>query len=71
VRGLVGADAAARALADGYTLYLGLHSTIAILPTTVEAGLPQLQGDAWFGLFAPVGTPRRGKIGDCPPAGRR
>ncbi len=27
------------------------------VPTTVEAGLPQLQGGAWFGLFAPTGTP--------------
>ena len=30
--GVVGAEAAAKAPADGYTLYLGLHSTIAILP---------------------------------------
>jgi len=28
------------------------------VPTTVEAGLPQMQGGAWFGLFAPSGTPR-------------
>jgi tripartite-type tricarboxylate transporter receptor subunit TctC len=28
------------------------------VPTTVEAGLPELQGGAWFGLFAPAGTPR-------------
>ena len=28
------------------------------VPTTVEAGLPQMQGGAWFGLFAPAGTPR-------------
>ena len=27
------------------------------VPTTVEAGFPQLQGGAWFGLFAPTGTP--------------
>ena len=27
------------------------------VPTTVEAGLPQLQGGAWFGVFAPAGTP--------------
>jgi tripartite-type tricarboxylate transporter receptor subunit TctC len=27
------------------------------VPTTVEAGLPALQGGAWFGLFAPTGTP--------------
>jgi tripartite-type tricarboxylate transporter receptor subunit TctC len=29
--GVVGAEAAAKAPGDGYTLYLGLHSTIAIL----------------------------------------
>src|SRR5262249_24083195 len=28
------------------------------VPTTIEAGLPQLQGGAWFGLFAPAGTSR-------------
>ena len=28
------------------------------VPTTVEAGLPELQGGAWFGLFAPAATPR-------------
>src|SRR5882672_8654105 len=30
--GAVGADAAAKSPADGYTLYLGLHATNAILP---------------------------------------
>jgi tripartite-type tricarboxylate transporter receptor subunit TctC len=30
---------------------------LADVPTTVEAGLPELQGGAWFGLFAPAGTP--------------
>jgi len=27
------------------------------VPTTVEAGLPDMQGGAWFGVFAPTGTP--------------
>lgn len=27
------------------------------VPTTAEAGLPQLQNTGWFGLFAPAGTP--------------
>src|SRR5262245_15749350 len=30
--GVIGADAAAKSAPDGYTLYLGLHSTNAILP---------------------------------------
>jgi tripartite-type tricarboxylate transporter receptor subunit TctC len=33
-------------------------AALADVPTTVEAGLPELQGGAWFGLFAPAGTPR-------------
>jgi tripartite-type tricarboxylate transporter receptor subunit TctC len=28
------------------------------LPTTAEAGLPGFVVDAWFGVFAPAGTPR-------------
>jgi tripartite-type tricarboxylate transporter receptor subunit TctC len=28
------------------------------VPTTREAGLPEVQGGAWWGLFAPAGTPR-------------
>ncbi|MBC5766323.1 Bug family tripartite tricarboxylate transporter substrate binding protein [Ramlibacter albus] len=28
------------------------------VPTTAEAGLPQLQSTGWFGLFAPAGTPK-------------
>ena len=28
------------------------------LPTMTEAGMPQVQGGAWFALFAPAGTPR-------------
>jgi len=27
------------------------------LPTMAEAGLPQVEGGPWFGLFAPTGTP--------------
>ncbi|RYH27272.1 MAG: tripartite tricarboxylate transporter substrate binding protein, partial [Alcaligenaceae bacterium] len=27
-------------------------------PTTAEAGLPSLQLEAWYGLFAPANTPR-------------
>jgi tripartite-type tricarboxylate transporter receptor subunit TctC len=30
---------------------------IADVPTMGEAGLPEVQGGAWFGLFAPTGTP--------------
>jgi tripartite-type tricarboxylate transporter receptor subunit TctC len=33
-------------------------AALADVPTTVEAGLPELQGGAWFGLLAPAGTPR-------------
>ena len=28
------------------------------LPTMAEAGMPEVQGGAWFALFAPTGTPR-------------
>jgi tripartite-type tricarboxylate transporter receptor subunit TctC len=28
------------------------------LPTMAEAGMPEVQGGAWFALFAPAGTPR-------------
>ena len=28
------------------------------VPTMVEAGMPEVQGGPWFGLFAPAGTPR-------------
>jgi tripartite-type tricarboxylate transporter receptor subunit TctC len=27
------------------------------VPTMVEAGMPEVQGGPWFGLFAPAGTP--------------
>ena len=49
-------------IAAGKTRALAVTSTqrvaaLADVPTTVEAGLPELQGGAWFGLFAPAGTP--------------
>ena len=28
------------------------------MPSSVEAGFPDLDSNAWFGLFAPAGTPR-------------
>ncbi|MDC7787254.1 tripartite tricarboxylate transporter substrate binding protein [Rhodoplanes sp. TEM] len=28
------------------------------VPTTTEAGVPEVQGGAWWGLFAPAGTPK-------------
>jgi tripartite-type tricarboxylate transporter receptor subunit TctC len=28
------------------------------VPTTAEAGYPQIEGDSWVGLLAPAGTPR-------------
>jgi tripartite-type tricarboxylate transporter receptor subunit TctC len=33
------------------------QEVIKEVPTIVEAGFPQLQLNAWFGLFAPAGTP--------------
>jgi tripartite-type tricarboxylate transporter receptor subunit TctC len=33
-------------------------AAIADVPTMSEAGFPDVQGGAWFGLFAPAGTPR-------------
>jgi len=49
-------------IAAGKTRALAVTATqrvaaLADVPTTVEAGLPDLQGGAWFGLFAPAGTP--------------
>lgn len=32
--------------------------TLPDVPTTAEAGLPSLQLEAWYGVFAPAGTPR-------------
>jgi tripartite-type tricarboxylate transporter receptor subunit TctC len=29
------------------------------VPTMAEAGYAEMQGGTWFGLFAPVGTPRQ------------
>jgi tripartite-type tricarboxylate transporter receptor subunit TctC len=34
------------------------HPAFPDIPTTAEAGLPGLKLDAWFGLFAPAGTPQ-------------
>jgi tripartite-type tricarboxylate transporter receptor subunit TctC len=28
------------------------------VPTSIESGFPQLTGETWYGLFAPLGTPR-------------
>ena len=33
-------------------------SALPDVPTTVEAGMPQLQSSVWFGLVAPQGTPK-------------
>ncbi|MFD4839200.1 tripartite tricarboxylate transporter substrate binding protein [Achromobacter sp. NPDC058515] len=33
-------------------------ATLPDVPTTAEAGLPSLQLEAWYGVFAPAGTPR-------------
>ncbi|HEY7741824.1 MAG TPA: tripartite tricarboxylate transporter substrate binding protein [Burkholderiales bacterium] len=33
-------------------------AVIPELPTMAEAGLPEVEGGAWFGLFAPARTPR-------------
>jgi len=27
------------------------------VPTAIESGFPQLTGETWYGLFAPLGTP--------------
>lgn len=27
------------------------------VPTSIESGFPQLMGETWYGLFAPLGTP--------------
>ena len=49
-------------LAAGKTRALAITATERVsavpdVPTTVEAGLPDMQGGAWFGVFAPTGTP--------------
>jgi len=28
------------------------------VPTTAEVGFPEIEGDQWFGMFAPAGTPQ-------------
>ena len=34
-------------------------ATFPDLPTVAEAGLPEATSDAWFGILAPAGTPRK------------
>jgi tripartite-type tricarboxylate transporter receptor subunit TctC len=34
------------------------HPMLPNLPTTAEAGLPGFELEAWFGIYAPAGTPR-------------
>jgi len=42
------------------------HRFMAGVPTLAEAGLPGYEGDDWFGVFAPAGTPLsiRGRVAD-------
>jgi tripartite-type tricarboxylate transporter receptor subunit TctC len=53
---------AAQALETGQLRPLALASKtrsqlLSDLPTTAEAGYPDIQGDSWVGLLAPAGTP--------------
>ena len=34
------------------------HPLLPNIPTTAEAGLPGLEVDSWYGVYAPAGTPR-------------
>jgi tripartite-type tricarboxylate transporter receptor subunit TctC len=34
------------------------HPQLPDIPTTAEAGLPGLEVDSWYGIYAPAGTPR-------------
>lgn len=34
------------------------HPQLPNIPTTAEAGLPGLEIDSWYGVYAPAGTPR-------------
>ena len=34
------------------------HALLPNVPTTAEAGLPELQIDTWYALYAPAGTPK-------------
>src|SRR5260221_534186 len=62
--GNIGADAVAKAPADGYTILMGAvptakRSVLAPdLPTIAESGLPGFDISTWFGVFVPAGTPR-------------
>jgi tripartite-type tricarboxylate transporter receptor subunit TctC len=35
------------------------NAALPDVPTVVEAGLPEAQSSAWFGVVAPTGTPRK------------
>ena len=53
---------AAQALEAGQLRPLAVASKtrsqlLADVPTTAEAGYPQIEGDSWIGLLAPAGTP--------------
>jgi tripartite-type tricarboxylate transporter receptor subunit TctC len=53
---------AAQALETGQLRPLAVASKrrsqlLSDVPTTAEAGLPDIQGDSWVGLLAPAGTP--------------
>jgi tripartite-type tricarboxylate transporter receptor subunit TctC len=53
---------AAQALETGQLRPLAVASKrrsqlLADVPTTAEAGYPDIQGDSWVGLLAPAGTP--------------
>ena len=34
------------------------HPQLPNMPTAAEAGLPGLEIDTWYGVYAPAGTPR-------------
>ena len=65
-----GHDEGGRRLIDRYLTDLAIKKALAIagktrhpmmptVPTTAEAGLPDFTLEAWVGLFAPAGTPKR------------
>src|SRR5262249_17708643 len=48
------------------------NPSIATVPTTIEAGLPEFQASGWVALFAPKGTPKPilDKLTDAPDRAR-
>jgi len=42
----------------GNSLYVGLITVIAVVPTAAESGLPGFEALQYYGLSAPAGTPR-------------